>query len=252
MFGRDPADHTQPVFTARQHSQGGHRGMELHLPETAVMFFMGRGMEVAQSYSHHILTEKFPRFLRQCPIGQFDVGNGACFIHGGSGAPMAADTLETLHACGVRRVVMLGMCGVYRRDINVGEVIVPPFALVEEGTSLHYESGVGRGYPSQRLCSALQAHYEGCRPLPIVSTDAVFRQTYFKEAQWRGEGCVGVDMETSAVFCVGKYLGMEVAAALIASDKHPEEENAPTWNWSITQEMRDGFLHKGIEFALTK
>lgn len=65
---------------------------------------------------------------------------------------------------------------------------------------------------------------DGAKALPIVSTDAVYRQTFFKEALWREKGSVGVDMETSALYSVGALLDINVVSILIASDKHPLNE----------------------------
>ena len=74
--------------------------------------------------------------------------------------------------------------------------------------------------------------------LPIVSTDGIYRQTYKKEQLWRGKGAAGVDMETSAMLSVGKYLGVRTAALLTASDKHPMHSGDPKWKWSMTQDLR--------------
>ena len=84
---------------------------------------------------------------------------------------------------------------------------------------------------------------------PIVSTDAVYRQTFRKEQLWREKGAVGVDMETSAVFSVSHRLGLKAAALLMASDIHPTRPDAPKWEWSMTREMRDRLAEQGITLA---
>ena len=247
----DPEDRSSPVISAEKQMRGGHRGYTVQLPETAVVFFMGYGMEVAAEYPSYILTEKFPRFLRPSPIGQFDTGNHACFINGGSAAPMAADTLECLAASGVKRVVVMGMCGAIAPEVNVGDVLLPPRVLVEEGTSLHYAQDAQWVCPDAALLERARAAFPEAKDKLLVSTDAVYRQTYRTEARWRGMGCGGVDMETSAMLCVGRALGVEVVALLVASDKHPEQEGDAPWGCHITREMREKFLRRGIDFALT-
>ena len=247
----DPEDRSSPVISAEKQMRGGHRGYTVQLPETAVVFFMGYGMEVAAEYPSHILTEKFPRFLRPSPIGQFDTGNHACFINGGSAAPMAADTLECLAASGVKRVAVMGMCGAIAPEVKVGDVLLPPRVLVEEGTSLHYAQDAQWVCPDTALLERARAAFPEAKDKLLVSTDAVYRQTYRTEARWRNMGCGGVDMETSAMLCVGRALGVEVVALLVASDKHPEQEGDVPWGWHITREMREKFLRRGIDFALT-
>ena len=173
----DPEDRSSPVISAEKQMRGGHRGYTVQLPETAVVFFMGYGMEVAAEYPSHILTEKFPRFLRPSPIGQFDTGNHACFINGGSAAPMAADTLECLAASGVKRVAVMGMCGAIAPEVNVGDVLLPPRVLVEEGTSLHYAQDAQWVCPDAALLERARAAFPEAKDKLLVSTDAVYRQT---------------------------------------------------------------------------
>ena len=84
---------------------------------------------------------------------------------------------------------------------------------------------------------------------PIVSTDAVYRQTFAKEQLWREKGAVGVDMETSAVFSVAQYLGLKAVALLMISDIHPISADAPKWGWHMTRDMRYHLAEQGIALA---
>ena len=147
------------------------------------------------------------------------------------------DTLETLNALGVRNVICAGMCGAFAEGVNVGDVIVPNRAYVEEGTSLHYYESIDYAEPDAELLE-IMLKLPDTKMLPIVSTDGVYRQTYKKEQLWRGKGAAGVDMETSAMLSVGKYLGVRTAALLTASDKHPMHPGDPKWKWSMTQDLR--------------
>ena len=243
-------DHTAPVLTARAHIESCHRlGGDLRLPETALVFFMSGGVEhLCGNYPVELLAEKFPRFLRQCPVYGLR-GEEVCFLHGGSGAPMAADTLETLAALGVKRAVAVGMFGAFRREIAPGEIIVPDRAFVEEGTSLHYYEAIESARPDGGLRRTLAAEL-GAASHSIVSTDAVYRQTFYKERLWREKGAAGVDMETSALFSVGRYLGLRTASVLIASDQHPLSEDDAAWEWHITREQKAELFEKSLRAVL--
>ena len=241
---RYPEDDSPTVITAAYNIASTHRtGEALHLPETAVLFFVGSGVEYLRDHtSCELITEKFPRFLRACPI--YRLGE-VCFLHGGSGAPHAVDTLETLAALGVKRVFSVGMCGAFSERVGLGDIIVPNRAYVEEGTSLHYYPEIDYSEPDSRLFQQLCA-IPGAKALPVVSTDAVYRQTFYKEKLWRGKGAVGVDMETSALLSVGKYLGIQAASVLMVSDIHPMDKTAPRWEWSMTAEMRRRLFETSI------
>ena len=231
-------DSTPSVLTARENIASGH-GMEkgISLPETAMLFFMSGGNEyLLKNYDCELLSERFPRFLNRCPIYRFK-NMPLCFLDGGRGAPQAVDTLETLAALGVRRILSVGMFGAFDDSIAIGDIAAPDRAYVEEGTSLHYYPAIEYALPDEAMHKALLAAMPA-KEAAIVTTDAVYRQTFYKERLWREKGAVGVDMETSALLSVSRYLGVQAAAVLMASDKHPLAEGAPKWQWSMTKEMR--------------
>ena len=237
-------DDTRPIITAKANAQSLHAaGGEIRLPETAMLFFMSGGVEyLNQNFDCKVITQSLPRFLQKCPV--YAMGN-VCFLHGGRGAPQAADTLETIHALGVKRVISIGLCGTFMPDINAGDVVVPDMALVEEGTSLHYYSHIERAYPDAEMAVQLRAALNAKRA-GVVSSDAVYRQTFYKERLWRERGAVCVEMETSAIFSVSAYLGIKTAAALIVSDVHPTDEGAPDWHWHMDGDMRRAALERVV------
>ncbi len=209
----------------------------MKLPPAAVLFFMSGGNEyLLENCNCEQLAEKLPRFLNRCPVYRLR-DRPVCFLDGGRGAPQAVDTLETLAALGVRRILSVGMFGAFSERIQIGDMIVPGRAYVEEGTTLHYYPALEYAQPDeamrQELLAAIPAKDED-----IVSTDAVYRQTFFKERIWREKGAVGIDMETSALLSVSKYLGVQAAAVLMASDMHPRSEGDAKWQWHMTKEMR--------------
>lgn len=243
-----PNDDSQAVITAAEQIHSAHRECLLRLPETAVVFFMSKGTDyLIEHYDAEEMPEPFPRFLNRCPIWEIKELN-LCFLDGGRGAPQAADTVETLAALGVRNIIAVGMCGAYDEKVRVGEIIAPQKALVEEGTSLHYYPSIDAAYPNaDSLKKAASIFHIDTHP--IVSTDAVYRQTFYKEQVWREKGAVGVDMETSAVFSVARYLGLKAVALLMVSDIHPVKPDAPKWEWHMTRDMKYHLAEQGIALA---
>ncbi len=53
----------------------------------------------------------------------------------------------------------------------------------------------------------------------IWTTDAVFRETADKVRHYRDLGALGVEMELSALYTVGKHLDIELGAVLVVSDE---------------------------------
>ena len=243
-----PNDDSKPVITARGQLHSAHRNCHLNLPETAVVFFMGRAVEYLASRNDAVkLPEPFPRFLNRCPIWEIE-DSRLCFLNGGSGAPQAVDTVETLAALGVKNIISVGMCGAYDRKARLGEIIAPRKAFVEEGASLHYYESIDFSEPDANLHAKVVSTL-GLRDYPIVTTDAVYRQTLRKEQLWREKGAVGVEMETSAVFSVSRYLGLRAVALLMVSDMHPIDTNDKEWDWSMTDNMRYDLAEKALTLA---
>ena len=245
---RLPDDQSEPVITAKQQINSAHRQCALKLPKTAMIFFMSKGVEyLCDQYNARLLEEPFPRFLNRCPIWAIDEYQ-LCFLDGGRGAPQACDTVETLAALGVQNIIAVGMFGAFDEKVNIGEIIVPEKAFVEEGTSLHYYAQIDTAAPDLNLLKSVSERFH-FKTYPIVSTDAVYRQTFAKEALWRSKGAVGVDMETSAVFSVSHYLGLNAVAILMASDIHPKAPDEKKWQWHMTKEMKYDLAEKGMTIA---
>ena len=61
----------------------------------------------------------------------------ALFMNG-VGAPASVAMLEDVYLMGVEKVIVFGTCGVLEKDIDDCSIIIPNFAVRDEGTSYHY------------------------------------------------------------------------------------------------------------------
>jgi uridine phosphorylase len=138
------------------------------------------------------------------------------------GAPYAAMLLETIVAWGARRIVFLGWCGAIDPALNIGDVVLPPAAIIDEGTSRHYEvtsPRIGAPGPMQAEIEALLS--AGGHPFhkgAVWTTDGVYRETPEKVNAHRRQGAIAVEMETSALFSVGHFRSISVGSVLVVSD----------------------------------
>ena len=241
-------DQSDPIIKAKDQINSAHRECNLNLPETAIVFFMSKGVEyLCENYEAKKYPELFPRFLNRCPIWEIE-DDKICFLDGGRSAPQACDTVETLAALGVKNLIAVGMCGAFDPRVEAGQIIAPNLAFVEEGTSLHYYQSIECSTPDGKLLDIAASQLQ-VSTYPIVSTDAVYRQTFEKERLWREKGAVGVDMEMSVVFSVSRYLGLKAVGLLMISDIHPLNPGDPKWEWQMTKEMRHELAEKGMSVA---
>jgi len=136
------------------------------------------------------------------------------------GAPQTILVLEKMIALGAKQFVAAGWCGSLQRTVQIGDIVLPSGAISEEGTSAHYPSV--DCIPSLELFDLLKSNlrsaglkiHEGT----VWTTDAPFRETCEKVKAFQSDGILAVDMETSALFSVARFRGVDLAVVLIVSD----------------------------------
>ncbi len=257
MKWRLPNDDTAPVITAQRMIKSSHgANTDIVLPETCVMFEIGMAMRyIEETRQADVLVEKLPCFLDSPKCISLCDYPSVCFTRGGYGAPAAVETLETLLALGVKRIIIAGMCGGFSQGIDVGNVIIPDKILSEEGTSRHYFTDHEYSYPDRSFFQQAVHCLEDASPVctnATVTTDAVYRQTFVKEAMWRKMGCVGVDMESSALLSVCRFYDIPAVSILIVSDKHPISPDQGPWQWGKEDfsQTKRRFVDRVVDFAL--
>ena len=250
-------DTTAAVITAEKHIGSGHGAKNFCvLPDTCVLFEMGMAIgHIETYYQTTTLSDHLPCFLEKPKCIMITGKIGVCFTKGGYGAPASADTLETIHALGVKRLIVAGLCGVFGKDTKVGDVILPSKILSEEGTSYHYTENAEYAFPETGLHQKAVQHFRGnfnVRTDATVSTDAVYRQTLAKEALWQEKGCIGVDMESSVLLTISRLYAIPAVSILLASDKHPINEADSDWDWGSFdfEKRREEFVDQVVSFAL--
>jgi len=140
------------------------------------------------------------------------------------GAPYAVMLMEPLAAWGARKVLFMGWCGAISPRVEIGDIIVPTGAIIDEGTSPGYDATpMDTAYPSkalnQRITSALASCGRKFHEGRVWSTDAIYRETPEKVTRFRARNCLAVEMELSALFTVGRFRRIQVGAVLVVSDE---------------------------------
>ncbi|WP_019614850.1 nucleoside phosphorylase [Psychromonas ossibalaenae] len=152
-------------------------------------------------------------------INGYYQGKAVTVCSTGIGAPSAIIALEELHLCGAHYIVRVGSAGALQDNIGLGELIVAEAAVRDEGGSKAYVSAEFPAYADRHLTAGIEqylsthnitAHFGIVRSNDSFYTD--------NEAQicehWSQKGVLGADMETSALFTVGKLRGLRIASIL--------------------------------------
>jgi len=138
------------------------------------------------------------------------------------GAPQAVLAMEKLIALGAKKILSFGLCGALQPDIEIGDLVIPQFAISEEGVSGHYPlSGIkpeiSKVFENRVLKIltplGIKLHRGG-----IWTTDALFRETPGKIMDFQRRGILSVDMEFSALLNVAAFRGVEILSVMVVSD----------------------------------
>lgn len=217
----------KPRFTAKMHMEQYFEKNRIHIeefvcPELAIIL-----------WDEYILARLFKNMkLRRLPNLGLGMYIYVCEIESKTvlvanlpiGSPIAANTLEELKVLGVKKVLGIGFTGTLQPDINFGNIILPNACLSEEGTSKHYiGTDESRLVPDPALKEEILS-FCGGENIKLFTgkawtTDAFYREYIEKIEQYREEGILCVDMETSAMYAVGNAIELPVCNLLLVSDK---------------------------------
>lgn len=180
-------------------------------------------------------------------------GKRLAFLHSSVGAPAATGLLEEAIACGFRKFIVCGGCGVLQKDIAVGNLIVISSAVRDEGTSYHYLP------PEREVCAndagirALQAalNEQGVpyRLGKTWTTDAPYRETRRKASDRRAEGCIVVEMECAGLIAVAQFRGAILGQIVYGGD----DLSGVEWDqraWHSRKEIREGLFWLAADACL--
>lgn len=137
----------------------------------------------------------------------------------GIGGPSTGIAVEELARMGVKAAIRIGSCGALQKNIHLGDLILVQGAVRDEGTSKTYLDPIYPAVPDYELLTAcveaarekkFSAHVGLARSHDSFYTD---REDEI-DAYWSGQGILGSDMETAALFVIGRLRGMKTASIL--------------------------------------
>jgi len=137
----------------------------------------------------------------------------------GIGAPSMIIAVEELKQCGAKYVIRVGSAGAMQPNIALGELIVAEGAVRDEGGSKAYIDAAYPAYASFSLLKGLDGYLQ-MQTVPyhmgvVRSHDSFYTDDEETLCQyWNKKGILGADMETSALFTVGRLRGLHVASVL--------------------------------------
>lgn len=169
----------------------------------------------------------------------------------GIGCPSAAIALEELIRCGVKTFVRVGSTAALQPDIGMGDLVVNVGTFRNDGTSRAYAPDAYPAVPDLELTSLLVAvARERAAELGTrvhvginVSDDAFYAEGPEWIARMTGLGLLNVEMESAALFTVGRLRGVRtgmvcaVSGNLVTGDvrygEGPDPRLVDGWHASV-------------------
>lgn len=199
------------------------------IPEKCVLCFFGEAIEKILMEHKSKIIFNFKSEGINYPLYELEYkGEKITLIQAAVGAPMAAGQIEELSALGCKKFIACGMCGVLQKELAVGHLIIPISAVRDEGTSYHYVKPSREINANENIVKIIENTLLD-KKQPYIkaktwTTDAFYRETMEKVAQRKNEGCVTVEMETSAYIAVSQFNKVEFGQILCSGDSLAGEE----------------------------
>ena len=144
-------------------------------------------------------------------------------------APIAATLIDEMRVCGgFNKIISFGSCGVLQPDVVNNRVIVPTECYRDEGLSYHYMEPTD--YIKINNADKLAEMFEQLQ-VPYIkgrnwTTDAIYMETENKINKRVAEGCLSVEMESSALQALCNYRNLDFYNYFFAGDIVSDEK----WN----------------------
>lgn len=158
-------------------------------------------------------------------------GEKMLLVYPTMGAAGCVCDTELLIASGINKIVAFGTCGRLSKDTAQNTIMLPTSAYREEGTSYHYlpdEDEIGVDEDALTVAEKVFTDHNFVYGKgKIWTTDAVYRETEGKVKLMQERGCIGVEMELSALLALAKYRDIKFTEFLIGEDAVVESDKKP-------------------------
>lgn len=137
----------------------------------------------------------------------------------GIGGSSAAIAVEEMKNVGVKAVIRIGSCGALQKGIGIGDLIIVSGAVRDDGASRAYADLRYPAVPDTALLfNCVESAKENAFPHHVGLAHS--HESFYiddnaeQEARWSKLGVLGADMETAALFTVGRIRGLKTASIL--------------------------------------
>ena len=152
-------------------------------------------------------------------LSGFYLGTKILAISTGIGGASCGIAVEELKNIGVDTMIRIGSCGALRNGIGLGDLILAAGAVRDDGASRSYIEEKYPAVPDPELFAfcekaALSRGFRIHRGI-VRSHDSFYTDEQEQvQSYWAGRGVLGCDMETAALYVIGRLRGVRTMSIL--------------------------------------
>jgi len=130
---------------------------------------------------------------------------------------------------GSKKNFLLGSCGGLQDNLKTGDIIIPTYTYGDESITRMYgrDAKDNKHYPNKELSEEILGKIDGKYTVhtgPVVTCQAMLGETQEDVEQWKKEGYLGVEMESSTLFSISSNFNVPSTALLHVSDNLVKNE----------------------------
>jgi len=146
-------------------------------------------------------------------------GVSVLIVSTGIGGPSTGIAVEELNKTGVKTMIRIGSCGALQDNMKVGDLVIAQAAVRDEGTSKTY---IDPCYPAVPDPDVMFAILKCARELNYRHHCGIIRShdSFYTDSEneidnyWSERGVLAADMETAALFVIGRLREVRTASIL--------------------------------------
>jgi len=150
---------------------------------------------------------------------------------------------------GVERIIRIGTCGSYRQDINLFDILVCSGACTDGNWAGKFDlkggtySAISDFELTRKAYEAIEKRHIPFHVGNILSSDVFYDVDPQSWKKWASLGCLGVEMESYALYTTAARLGKKALTLLTVTDHFLKPDKA-------TPAQREQGLRQMLEIAL--
>lgn len=148
----------------------------------------------------------------------------------------------------VESIIRIGSCGSYQKDVHLRDIIIAQGACTDSNFAHQYElpgtlSAISSYALLEQAVTKAKEKDVTYHVGNILSSDVFYHADKGSGEKWGSMGCLGVEMESYALFATAAYLGKQALTLLTVSDSLVTHEQT-------TAEEREKTFTAMMEIAL--